>query len=59
MFGSFLDHFICYSIMSINMAFCLIFYRFETVYLDEDIRVVKDIRDDYLIVERAPYTWKE
>ncbi|XP_023006662.1 probable plastid-lipid-associated protein 11, chloroplastic isoform X2 [Cucurbita maxima] len=32
---------------------------FETVYLDDDIRVVKDIRDDYLIVERAPYTWKE
>ncbi|KAH0670520.1 hypothetical protein KY290_025935 [Solanum tuberosum] len=32
---------------------------FETVYLDDDIRVVKDIRQDYLIVERAPYTWKE
>lgn len=33
--------------------------RFETVYLDDEIRVVKDIRQDYLVVERAPYTWKE
>ncbi|OMP00665.1 hypothetical protein COLO4_12466 [Corchorus olitorius] len=32
---------------------------FETVYLDDEIRVVKDIRDDYLVVERAPYNWKE
>lgn len=32
---------------------------FETVYLDDELRVVKDIRDDYLIVERAPYDWKE
>ncbi|KAL3516920.1 hypothetical protein ACH5RR_023822 [Cinchona calisaya] len=32
---------------------------FETVYLDDEIRVVKDIRDDYLVVERAPYSWKE
>ncbi|XP_021280630.1 probable plastid-lipid-associated protein 11 isoform X1 [Herrania umbratica] len=32
---------------------------FETVYLDDDFRVVKDIRDDYLVVERAPYNWKE
>ncbi|XP_055807133.1 probable plastid-lipid-associated protein 11, chloroplastic [Solanum dulcamara] len=32
---------------------------FETVYLDDEIRAVKDIRQDYLIVERAPYTWKE
>ncbi|CAK9328776.1 unnamed protein product [Citrullus colocynthis] len=32
---------------------------FETVYLDDEIRVVKDIRGDYLIVERAPYTWRE
>ncbi|XP_016439220.1 putative plastid-lipid-associated protein 11, chloroplastic [Nicotiana tabacum] len=32
---------------------------FETVYLDDEIRVVKDIRQDYLVVERAPYTWKE
>ncbi|XVF22604.1 hypothetical protein REPUB_Repub12eG0185700 [Reevesia pubescens] len=32
---------------------------FETVYLDDEIRVVKDIRDDYLIVERAPYNWTE
>ncbi|KAK1261754.1 hypothetical protein QJS04_geneDACA018465 [Acorus gramineus] len=32
---------------------------FETVYMDDDIRVVKDIRDDYLVVDRAPYSWKE
>ncbi|CAL1401753.1 unnamed protein product [Linum trigynum] len=32
---------------------------FETVYLDEEIRVAKDIRGDYLVVDRAPYTWKE
>ncbi|KAL5728325.1 putative plastid-lipid-associated protein 11 [Ranunculus cassubicifolius] len=32
---------------------------FESVYMDEDIRVVKDIRDDYLVVDRAPYNWKE
>ncbi|KAK4267901.1 hypothetical protein QN277_024624 [Acacia crassicarpa] len=32
---------------------------FDTVYLDDDIRVVKDIRGDYLVVDRAPYTWKE
>lgn len=32
---------------------------FETVYLDEEIRVVKDIREDYLVVDRAPYSWKE
>ncbi|KAI4372695.1 hypothetical protein MLD38_010894 [Melastoma candidum] len=32
---------------------------FDTVYLDEEIRVVKDIRGDYLIVERAPYNWEE
>ncbi|MBA0674962.1 hypothetical protein Goari_016530, partial [Gossypium aridum] len=38
---------------------CKILYRFETVYLDDEIRVVKDIRDDYLVVERAPYNWKE
>lgn len=35
------------------------FYRFESVYLDEDIRVVKDIRGDFLVVDRAPYDWKE
>ena len=35
------------------------FYRFETVYLDDEIRVVKDIRGDYLVVDRAPYAWKE
>ncbi|KAL2491260.1 putative plastid-lipid-associated protein 11 [Abeliophyllum distichum] len=32
---------------------------FETVYIDDEIRVVKDIRDDYLVVERAPYSWTE
>ncbi|KAG9452287.1 hypothetical protein H6P81_005191 [Aristolochia fimbriata] len=32
---------------------------FETVYLDDEIRVVKDIRNDYLVVDRAPYNWKE
>nr|CAD1835104.1 unnamed protein product [Ananas comosus var. bracteatus] len=32
---------------------------FESVYLDEDIRVVEDIRGDYLVVDRAPYSWKE
>uniref|UniRef100_A0A2P2JAJ9 Plastid lipid-associated protein/fibrillin conserved domain-containing protein n=2 Tax=Rhizophora mucronata TaxID=61149 RepID=A0A2P2JAJ9_RHIMU len=31
---------------------------FESVYLDEEIRVAKDIRGDYLIVDRAPYDWK-
>ena len=33
--------------------------RFESVYLDDDIRVAKDIRGDYLVVDRAPYGWKE
>ncbi|EXB37578.1 putative plastid-lipid-associated protein 11 [Morus notabilis] len=32
---------------------------FDTVYLDDEIRVVKDIRGDYLVVDRAPYAWKE
>ncbi|WCJ22945.1 Plastid-lipid associated protein PAP / fibrillin family protein [Euphorbia peplus] len=32
---------------------------FENVYLDDDIRVAKDIRGDYLVVDRAPYAWKE
>ncbi|GMY23270.1 probable plastid-lipid-associated protein 11, chloroplastic [Fagus crenata] len=32
---------------------------FESVYLDDEIRVVQDIRGDYLVVDRAPYTWKE
>ncbi|KAG6485575.1 probable plastid-lipid-associated protein 11, chloroplastic [Zingiber officinale] len=32
---------------------------FESIYLDDDIRVVKDIRGDYLVVDRAPYSWKE
>ncbi|KAJ0559468.1 hypothetical protein HanHA300_Chr06g0200671 [Helianthus annuus] len=34
-------------------------YRFESVYLDEEIRIVKDIRGDYLVVDRAPYSWTE
>ncbi|XP_010540236.1 PREDICTED: probable plastid-lipid-associated protein 11 [Tarenaya hassleriana] len=32
---------------------------FDTVYIDDDIRVVKDTRGDYLIVDRAPYNWEE
>lgn len=32
--------------------------RFESVYLDESIRVAKDIRGDYLVVDRAPYDWQ-
>ncbi|CAN1182922.1 Probable plastid-lipid-associated protein 11, chloroplastic [Linum perenne] len=32
---------------------------FETVYLDDEIRVAKDIRNDYLVVDRASYSWKE
>lgn len=32
---------------------------FESIYLDEDIRVVKDIRNDYLVVDRALYNWEE
>ncbi|KAI8545420.1 hypothetical protein RHMOL_Rhmol07G0037900 [Rhododendron molle] len=32
---------------------------FESVYLDDEIRVVKDIRGDYLVIDRAPYSWKE
>ncbi|KAK7339302.1 hypothetical protein VNO77_19960 [Canavalia gladiata] len=32
---------------------------FDTVYLDDDLRVVKDIRGDYLVVDRASYIWKE
>ncbi|CBI16618.3 unnamed protein product, partial [Vitis vinifera] len=32
---------------------------FESVYLDSGFRVAKDIREDYLVVERAPYEWKE
>lgn len=30
---------------------------FESVYLDDSIRVAKDIRGDYLVVDRAPYDW--
>ncbi|XP_078439823.1 plastid-lipid associated protein PAP / fibrillin family protein isoform X1 [Wolffia australiana] len=32
---------------------------FESVYLDEDLRIAKDIRGDYLVVDRAPYSWTE
>ncbi|KAG4387019.1 hypothetical protein AAZX31_11G148900 [Glycine max] len=32
---------------------------FDIVYLDDDLRVVKDIRGDYLVVDRASYDWKE
>ncbi|XP_044504187.1 probable plastid-lipid-associated protein 11, chloroplastic isoform X2 [Mangifera indica] len=32
---------------------------FESVYVDDDIRIAKDIRGDYLVVNRAPYKWKE
>ncbi|EEF50310.1 probable plastid-lipid-associated protein 11, chloroplastic [Ricinus communis] len=32
---------------------------FESVYVDDDIRVAKDIRGDYLVVDRAPYAWRE
>lgn len=32
---------------------------FECIYLDDNIRVAKDIRGDYLVVDRAPYEWKE
>ncbi|OMO96130.1 hypothetical protein CCACVL1_05066 [Corchorus capsularis] len=33
---------------------------FETVYLDDEIRVSKDIvRGNYLVMERAPYNWEE
>ncbi|XP_039141301.1 probable plastid-lipid-associated protein 11, chloroplastic [Dioscorea cayenensis subsp. rotundata] len=32
---------------------------FESVYMDDEIRVAKDIRGDYLVVDRAPYSWKE
>ncbi|RZC63800.1 hypothetical protein C5167_025553 [Papaver somniferum] len=32
---------------------------FDSVYIDDNIRVAKDIRGDYLVVDRAPYRWKE
>ncbi|KAE8038648.1 hypothetical protein FH972_011134 [Carpinus fangiana] len=32
---------------------------FESIYLDDDIRVAKDIRGDYLVVDHAHYSWKE
>ncbi|XP_058221648.1 probable plastid-lipid-associated protein 11, chloroplastic isoform X2 [Rhododendron vialii] len=34
-------------------------FRFRSIYLDDGIRVAKDIRGDYLVVDRAPYEWKE
>jgi hypothetical protein len=36
--------------------FCL--YRFESVYMDEKIRVAKDIRGNYLVVCRDPSSFK-
>ncbi|KAI3908414.1 hypothetical protein MKW92_020454 [Papaver armeniacum] len=33
--------------------------EFDSVYIDDDIRVAKDIRDDGLVVDRAPYKWKK
>eukprot|EP01018_Ginkgo_biloba_P002075 Gb_15264 [translate_table: standard] len=32
---------------------------FESVYLDDKIRVARDIRGDYLVVDRASYNWEE
>ncbi|KAJ4955133.1 hypothetical protein NE237_011916 [Protea cynaroides] len=32
---------------------------FESIYLDDDIRVAIDVRGDYLVVDRAPYSWRE
>ena len=43
--------------MNILNELCISTFRFDTVYLDDDIRVAKDIRGDYLVVERAPYSW--
>lgn len=37
----------------------LFLVRFENVYMDGDIRVAKDIRGDYLVVDRAPFNWRE
>lgn len=51
-----LSHFIC-DVSDDEVAYC--FCRFDTVYLDDDLRVVKDIRGDYLVVDRASYNWKE
>jgi hypothetical protein len=31
--------------------------RFDPIYLDDDVRFAKDIREDYLKVEHAPYFW--
>lgn len=32
---------------------------FESLYLDEKIRIAKDIRGDYLVVDRSSYTWED
>lgn len=42
-----------------DAVLALCFCRFDIVYLDDDLRVVKDIRGDYLVVDRASYDWKE
>ncbi|GFY81153.1 plastid-lipid associated protein PAP [Actinidia rufa] len=39
--------------------FFISFLRFKSVYLDDDIRIAKDILGDYLVVDRAPYEWTE
>lgn len=56
----------CYFVDIFLLCTCFVFKipyyficRFESLYIDDEIRVVKDIRKDYLIVERAPYSWKE
>ncbi|KAE8709385.1 GATA transcription factor 2-like [Hibiscus syriacus] len=48
-----------FSVEKLGDPIASIWTGFEPVYLDDEIRVVKDIRDDYLIVERGPYNWKE
>ncbi|XP_042484001.1 probable plastid-lipid-associated protein 11, chloroplastic isoform X2 [Macadamia integrifolia] len=32
---------------------------FESIYLDDEIQVAKDIRGDCLVVDRALYSWRE
>jgi hypothetical protein len=41
------------------MWFSSIACRFDSIYLDDTIRIAKDIRGDYLVVEKAPYAWEE
>ncbi|KAK7814295.1 putative plastid-lipid-associated protein 11, partial [Quercus suber] len=31
---------------------------FDSVYLDDDVKVAKDIQGNYLIVDLAPYSWE-